>query len=269
MPAEPPSAVATSGEVWKLGTHRLLCGDATSGDSLKSVLDGQRAYMVFTNPPYNVAYRQDSGRSRVGLREIANDNLGTAFEQFLRAACARMLSVTEGAVYICMSSSELHTLHRAFTAAGGHWSTYLIWDKGHFTLGRSDYHRQYEPILYGWREGGEHYWCGARDLGDVWCVPKPQANALHPTMKPVALVERAIRNSSRRGDVVLDPFGGSGSTLIACEKTGRRACLVELVPQYVDVIIRRWEGYTDQKAHRESDGCSFSELVQQRLLVGV
>ena len=109
-----------------------------------------------------------------------------------------------------MSSSELHTLQRAFTAAGGKWSTFVIWAKNTFTLGRADYQRQYEPILYGWKDGSDHYWCGARDQGDVWFVDKPVRNDLHPTMKPVALVERAIRNSSKSRDIVLDPFGGSG-----------------------------------------------------------
>ena len=134
---------------------------------------------------------------------------------------------------MCMSSSELHTLQRAFAAAGGKWSTFVIWAKNTFTLGRADYQRQYEPILYGWKEGSDHYWCGARDQGDVWFVDKPVRNDLHPTMKPVALVERAIRNSSKSRDIVLDPFGGSGSTLIACEKTGRQARLIELDPKYV------------------------------------
>ena len=137
--------------------------------------------------------------------------------------------------------SELHTLQRAFTAAGGKWSTFVIWAKNTFTLGRGDYQRQYEPILYGWQAGHDHYWCGARDQGDVWFVDKPARNDLHPTMKPVALVERAIRNSSKSRDIVLDPFGGSGSTLIACEKAGRQARLVELDPKYCDVIVRRWQ----------------------------
>ena len=137
-----------------------------------------------------------------------------------------------------MSSSELHTLQAAFTAAGGKWSTFIIWAKNTFTLGRADYQRQYEPILYGWPQGTEHYWCGARDQGDVWFFDKPVKNDLHPTMKPVALIERAIRNSSKRRDIVLDPFGGSGSTLIAAEKTGRQARLVELDPKYVDTIDR-------------------------------
>ena len=143
-----------------------------------------------------------------------------------------------------MSSSELHTLQRAFAAAGGKWSTFVIWAKNTFTLGRADYQRQYEPILYGWKDGSDHYWCGARDQGDVWFVDKPVRNDLHPTMKPVALVERAIRNSSKSRDIVLDPFGGSGSTLIACEKAGRQARLIELDPRYCDVIVRRWQELT-------------------------
>ena len=140
-------------------------------------------------------------------------------------ACVNILTVTKGAVYICMSSSELDTLQKAFREAGGNWSTFVIWAKNTFTLGRSDYQRQYEPILYGWKDGTDHYWCGARDQGDVWFFDKPHKNDLHPTMKPVALVERAIRNSSKSRDIVLDPFGGSGTTLIAAERAGRRARL--------------------------------------------
>ncbi len=149
-----------------------------------------------------------------------NDNLGDAFEPFLADACRNLIEVSRGAIYICMSSSEIDRLKRVFIDGGGHWSTFLIWAKNTFTLGRSDYQRQYEPILYGWPEGSGHYWCGARDQGDVWNVNKPTVNELHPTQKPVELMERAITNSSKRRHVVLDPFGGSGSTLIACEKTG-------------------------------------------------
>ena len=130
--------------------------------------------------------------------------------------------MTNGAVYVCMSSSELDRLQEAFRKAGGKWSTFVIWAKNTFTFGRSDYQRQYEPILYGWKDGGDHYWCGARDQGDVWFFDKPAKNDLHPTMKPVALVERAIRNSSKSRDIVLDPFGGSGTTLIAAARAGRR-----------------------------------------------
>jgi DNA methylase/Phage terminase large subunit (GpA) len=137
---------------------------------------------------------------------------------------------------MCMSSSELHTLQKAFVAAGGHWSTFIIWAKDRFTLGRSDYQRQFEPILYGWPEGATYHWCGARDQGDVWLF-RPSRNDLHPTMKPVGLVERAIRNSCPRGGLVLDPFGGSGTTLIAAERLGRVARMT--AEQLVTVKTRR------------------------------
>ena len=168
-----------------------------------------------------------------------------------------------------MSSSELDTLQAAFRAAGGKWSTFIIWAKNTFTLGRSDYQRQYEPILYGWPEGARRHWCGDRDQGDVWQIKKPARNDLHPTMKPVELVERAIRNSSRPGDRVLDPFGGSGTTLIAAEKSGRVARLMELDPRYVDVIVRRWQDWTGKAASREADGVAFDDLAAQREVVDV
>jgi DNA modification methylase len=163
-----------------------------------------------------------------------------------------------------MSSSELHTLQSAFLEAGGHWSTFIIWAKNTFTLGRSDYQRQYEPILYGWKEGGGHYWCGARDQGDVWPINKPARNDLHPTMKPVELVARAIGNSSREGEIVLDPFGGSGTTMIASERTGRQARLLELDPKYVDVIVLRWQEETGKAAVLDGDGRPFSEMAAER-----
>ena len=243
VPEPPEEPVSEPGDLWVLGNHRLLCGDATVLTDVERVLDGQLADMTFCDPPYNVDYANTpKDKLRGKHRPILNDNLGGGFEAFLHDACVNLLSVTKGACYISMSSSELDTLQRAFRAAGGRWSTFVIWAKNTFTLGRADYQRQYEPILYGWKDGSDHYWCGARDQGDVWFVNKPVKNDLHPTMKPVALVERAIRNSSKTRDIVLDPFGGSGSTLIACAKTGRQARLVELDPKYVDVIIRRWQG---------------------------
>jgi DNA modification methylase len=148
-------------------------------------------------------------------------------------------------------------LQAAFRAAGGHWSTFIIWAKNTFTLGRADYQRQYEPILYGWNDGVDRHWCGARDQGDVWQIKKPAKNDLHPTMKPVELVERAMRNSSRPGDIVLDPFAGSGTTMIAAEKSGRKARLIELDPKYVDVMVRRWQDYAGAEAIRMSDGVAF------------
>jgi len=183
----------------------------------------------------------------------------------LEISCTNILEVTDGAVYICMSSSELDTLKRGFEAAGGHWSTFVIWAKDHFTLGRSDYQRMYEPILYGWKEGAQHHWCGDRNQGDVWCFPKPRVNDLHPTMKPVALIEKAISNSSLSDAIVLDPFAGSGSTLIACQKTGRHARLLELDPQYVDVIVRRWQDFTGREVTLDGDGRNFQEIASTKI----
>jgi DNA modification methylase len=265
VPEAPETAVTVPGDVWLLGDHRLLCGDATQLEAVEKVLAGGLADMVLTDPPYNVNYGATmKDKLRGKKRKIANDNLGDGFEQFLRDACVNMLAVTKGAVYISMSSSELHTLHKAFAAAGGHWSTFVIWAKNTFTMGRSDYQRQYEPILYGWKEGTDHYWCGARDQGDVWFVRKPVRNDLHPTQKPVELIERAIRNSSKSRDTVLDPFGGSGSTMIACEKAGRQARLVELEPKYCDVIIRRWQEFTGRDAILDGAGRTFAEIVNER-----
>ena len=255
VPEEPETAVTIPGDVWILGDHRLLCGDATQYGGFEKVLAGGLADMVLTDPPYNVNYGATmKDKLRRKNRHIKNDNLGDGFEQFLREACANILAVTKGAIYICMSSSELATLQKVFRETGGHWSTFVIWAKNAFTMGRSDYQRQYEPMLYGWKEGSDHYWCGARDQGDVWFVKKPVANDLHPTMKPVELIERAIRNSSKSRDTILDPFGGSGSTLIGCEKSGRQGRMIELEPRYCDVAILRWQDFTGKQAVLEGDG---------------
>jgi DNA modification methylase len=265
VPETPETAVTVPGDIWLLGEHRLLCGDATQMADVEKVLAGGLADMAFLDPPYNVNYGATmKDKLRGKKRKIANDNLGDGFEQFLRDSCTNLLAVTKGAIYICMSSSEIHTLQRVFREAGGHWSTFIVWAKNTFTMGRSDYQRQYEPILYGWKEGTDHFWCGARDQGDVWFIKKPHVNDLHPMMKPVELVERAIRNSSKSRDTVLDPFGGSGTTLIACERSGRQARLIELEPKYIDVIIRRWQGFTGNEATLEGDGRSFREIAGDR-----
>jgi DNA modification methylase len=261
-PKVAPVAVSRKGDLWTLDSHRVLCGDATESGTMNQLLVGIPAAMTVTDPPYNVAYR---ATSRNGTsRAIQNDDLGREFESFLFEACRNILDWTTGGIYMFMSSSELHSLYSAFTRAGGHFSTFLIWAKHHFTLGRSDYQRQYEPILYGWREGANRFWCGARNQGDVWSFAKPAVNDLHPTMKPVALIEQAIQNSSRQGDVVLDPFGGSGSTLIACQKTGREARLVEIDPLYIDCILRRWQDFTGREAVLEGDGRSFAAVAGER-----
>jgi DNA modification methylase len=256
---EPPQQVVTRrGDLWILDHHRLLCGDATSPEDLNRVMENLSADMIFVDFPYNVRYAAGTSRA------ILNDDLGEDFSKFLYRSCVAMLAVSGGAIYICMSSSELHTLYNAFTNAGGHWSTFIIWAKNTFTLGRSDFQKQFEPMLYGWKAGGTHFFCGARNLGDVWFIDKPQVNDLHPTMKPLELTERAILYSSRRDNLVLDPCAGSGSTLITCQKTGRRARLMELDPRYVDVTILRWEAYTKKKARLESTGQSFADVAQER-----
>ena len=261
-PALPEQAITRPADVWMMGEHRLLCGDATVLADVERVLDGRLADMTFTDPPYNVDYGASAkDKLRGNKRKILNDNLGGGFEAFLHDACANILRVTKGAVYVCMSSSELHILQRAFVSAGGKWSTFVIWAKSHFTLGRADYQRMFEPILYGWPQGHDRFWCGARDQGDVWHFDKPARNELHPTMKPVTLVERAVRNSSKAKDIVLDCFAGSGSTLIACEKAGRQARLVELDPRYCDVIVQRWQAWTGEVATLQGDGRSFEEVA--------
>lgn len=262
VPEVTDDPVSQPGDVWLLGEHRLLCGDATDPVALETLMGSDLADMAFTDPPYNVNYANTAKDKQRGThRPILNDNLGEGFAGFLSAACANLLAYSKGAVYIAMSSSELDTLQLAFRGAGGKWSTFIIWAKNTFTLGRADYQRQYEPILYGWRDGVDHFWCGDRDQGDVWFINKPVKNDLHPTMKPVELVERAIRNSSKTRDIVLDLFGGSGTTLIAAEKTQRRARLVELDPKYVDVIVKRWQDYTGKAATLAATGKTFAECA--------
>jgi len=255
-PEAQETAVTVAGDVWVMGEHRLLCGDATMLADVEKVMAGGLADMTFTDSPYNINYEGKTAKKLT----IANDALGGKFYEFLREACTNILMVTKGAVYMCMSSSELHTLYQAFIDAGGHWSTFVIWAKNHFTLGRSDYQRMYEPILYGWRDGTDHFWCGDRNQGDVWQINRPTANRDHPTPKPVELIERALRNSSKTRNTVLDPFAGSGSTLIACEKNGRQSRLIEIDPVYCDVVIRRYMEFTGKVAILEGDGRTFKQV---------
>ncbi len=253
------AAVSRLGVVWVMGPHRLLCGDATRAEAYGQLLGGAKANMVFTDPPYNVSYVGKNKKAE----SILNDALGAEFGGFLTSALTQLVANCRGAMYVAMSSSELDTLQAAFRAAGGHFSTFIIWAKDRFALGSADYQRQYEPMLYGWPQGAKRHWCGDRDQSDVWQIKRHARNDLHPTMKPVELVERAIRNSSMPGHVVLDGFGGSGTTLIAAEKAGRVARLIELDPKYCDVIVRRWQDWTGQRATREEDGAGFDEVASE------
>ena len=263
VPDPPEQPVTRVGDLWNLAERRVLCGDGTSVEIVQQFMEGQKTGLIFADPPYNVNYL-GSPRSSGNSRAILNDNLGQDFAQFLHDSCVAMLAVSGGAIYISMGSSELHTLYKAFTDAGGHWSTFLIWVKDNFTLGWSNYMRGYEVVLYGWKEGTPHFFCGARNLSDVWFIDRPRANDLHPTMKPVELVERAILHSSRKGDLVLDPFAGAGVSSIACQKTGRRARLIELDPHYVDVTVKRWQAFSHGTATLASDGRSFDQVALER-----
>jgi DNA modification methylase len=240
------------GEIWGLGPHRVACGDATDPSTIDRLLGGVRPAMAFTDPPYNVSLGDHGGQQREARRRrIQNDALDpTAWEAFCRAWIRVLVDAVDGAIYCAMSSKELPLVSRVFAEEGGHWSDTIIWAKDRFVLGRADYQRAYEPIWYGWREGTAHHWCGARDQGDVWEIARPAEAPLHPVMKPLRLMERAIDNSSREGDVVLDLFLGSGSTLIAAERTGRICFGLELDPRYCDVSLARWEAFTGERAER-------------------
>lgn len=249
--------VSKPGDLWILDGHRLLCGDATKEADYKKLLGSEVANMVFTDPPYNVDYGTTQRESiRENNSHIKNDNICN-FDDFLKHICANIFDHSNGAVYIFMSCFEIDSLKREFEALGGHVSTFIVWSKNHFAVGKSDYQRQYELILYGWKN--DRYWCGDRIQSDVWTFDRVPSNKLHPTMKPVPLVKHAISNSSGIGDIVLDPFVGSGTTIIACEQLGCNARCIELDPKYVDTIIRRWQKHTGKQALLESTGKVFGE----------
>ena len=241
------------GEVWQLGDHRIMCGDATDGGDVARLVGTQPASLAFTDPPYNVSYGDHGGQQRGSRkRRVRNDSLSPEdWEAFCRAWAKNLLKSVEGAIYICMSTKEWPTVSRILEELGGHWSDTIIWAKDRFVLGRADYQRQYEPIWYGWREEANHHWCGDRDQGDIWTIDRPAESELHPTMKPLAVVERAIGNSSQPGEVVLDLFLGSGTTLIAAERTGRVCYGMELDSHYCRIAIARWESFTGLKAEKE------------------
>jgi DNA modification methylase len=241
-----------AGDLWRLGEHRLLCGDATDPDVIARLMGATPARMVFTDPPWNVSIGKDSNPRHRQRRGLANDDLSPeAFSAFLASFAAAMLPHLDGDLYCVLGASEWPTLDRVLRDAGLHWSATIIWMKDAFVLGRSQFHRRYEPIWYGWAKGGSSSFQGRRDLDDVWEVDRPRRSKHHPTMKPVELMEKALAASSAPGDVVLDPFGGSGSTLIACERTGRLARTVELDPRYCDVVLARFEAFSGERAVRD------------------
>jgi DNA modification methylase len=227
-------------------------GDACDVGDVSRLFGETKAAMCFTDPPHNVSLGDHGGQQRgQRRRRIQNDALpADQWVAFCRGWARNLLVSVDGALYICMSTKEWPTVSCVLEEEGGHWSDTIIWSKDRFVLGCADYQRGYEPIWYGWREGVKHHWCGDRTQGDVWQIPRPSESELHPTMKPLALIERAIENSSRPGDLVADFFLGSGSTLIAVERTGRVCYGAEIDPHYVDVAIARWEAFTGEKAEK-------------------
>ena len=245
---------AQRGELWALGDHRMLVGDACDAGDVSRLFGDAKAAMCFEDPPYNVSLGDHGGQQRgQKRRRLENDSLSPVeWESFVRRWSRNLLQYTDGAIYICMSTKEWPLVSRVLAEEGGHWSDTIIWAKDRFVLGRADYQRQYEPIWYGWREGVQHHWNGDRDQGDVWKVERPSASDAHPTMKPLPLIERAIENSSKPGDLVTDMFLGSGSTLIACERTGRTCFGIEIDPNYASIVLMRWEAFTGLVAEKLS-----------------
>lgn len=249
VPSFPRHPVTGRGDLWKLGDHLLLCGDSTSVEDVGRVVGPEEASAVFTDPPYNIAYE---GKTKDRMT-IENDALASEeFSAFLSASFTRMIEVTRpgGAIYVCHAESEGLKFRAEMVKAGWDLKQCLIWVKNAFVVGRQDYQWRHEPILYGWKPGAAHTWYGGRNQDTIWEYNRPVRNAEHPTMKPVQLVAQALKNSTVPGDVVFDPFGGSGSTLIACSKLGRRCRMIELDPRYCDVIVARWEKYARRKAKR-------------------
>lgn len=257
VPEEPKSKL---GDIYELGDHRLICGDSTDWDNTISKLMGRDlAEMVFTDPPWNVNYGAVDKGNAMGYkpRTIKNDFMGTEdFKNFMYSAfkCMNQASKPGAMTYVVMSAQEWGNMMLTLAQNDYHWSSTIIWNKDRLVLSRKDYHTKYEPIWYGWKEG-ESRLCPLADRkqSDVWDFDRPSKSEEHPTMKPVALVAKAICNSSKKGDVVLDLFGGSGTTLIAAEQTGRKCRMSELDPKYVDVIINRWEKLTGKKARLISE----------------
>lgn len=239
--------ICKTGDIWNLGNHRLMCGDSTNVSDVEKLMNGDKADLLLTDPPYNVAYE---GGTKEKLK-IENDDMSDEeFKEFLISAFENSnIVMKDGAsFYIWHSDSEGFNFRSACKNTGWKIRQCLIWVKNSIVLGRQDYQWKHEPCLYGWKDGAAHYFVDDRTQSTVWEFNKPLRNIEHPTMKPVDLIARAINNSSRSDNIVLDIFGGSGTTLIACEQLNRKCYMMELDPKYCDVIIKRWENLTGEKA---------------------
>lgn len=248
-PEEPKSKL---GQVYQLGRHRLMCGDSTKAEDVKKLVGGVQCDLLLTDPPYNVGY-EGKQKSKMTIKNDRQED--DEFYKFLfNAFSAAKDNLKQGSsFYIWYASSEAANFNNAANNAGLSVREELIWEKNNLVMGRQDYQWKHEPCLYGWVEGGSHSWYSDRKQTTVMHFDKPQRSDLHPTMKPVALFDYQIKNSTKSGDTVLDLFGGSGTTIMACEQDGRNACVMEYDPKYVDVIIERWEDFTGKKAELISD----------------
>jgi DNA modification methylase len=263
-PELPRSPVSTLADLWVLDSHRLLVGDATVAADVQRLMGGDSADCVFSDPPYNTDYE---GYTEDRLK-IQNDQMSASqFKRFLRNSFNSFQSAVKpgASLYICHSSYWQR--QNALEMAGFEVRCQIIWAKNTFAWGFGRYKFQHEPIFYCHVRGQKDPWYGDKSQSTLWAQNKPAANRLHPTMKPVELVERALVNSSKAGDIVVDLFGGSGSTLIGCERRGRKARLMEVDPKYADVVVRRWQEYTGKQALLDGDGRSFDEIAQERLEV--
>jgi len=262
VPEVPEEAKSKLGEIYQLGNHRVMCGDSTRIEDVEKLMDGKKADMVFTDPPYGVSYEaglEDKASRAKAHRpttrvntQIANDTIADdeGLYIFLFEAFSRLVENCKHGIYVCFANNRATPFLRAWKDSGIHNASTIVWVKDRLVMGRGHYHYQYEPILYGWKEKNTGKWMGDRKQSNVWNLKRPGINDLHPTMKPVELINKALVNSSGSEDIVLDTFLGSGSTLIACEKTNRICYGMELDPKYIDVIIKRYEDYTNNKAKK-------------------
>ena len=263
VPELPETPTNVGGDMWVLGNHRVLCGDATVPADVDALIAGGAVDLVFTDPPYNVDYR---GYTEDHLTIEGDRMTPEQFQQFLLATFASYRRIVKPGVsmYVCHSSSWQREFQNAMEAAGFEARCQIIWAKNTFAWGFGRYKFQHEPIFYVHVTGQKDAWYGDKSQSTLWEEKKPAANRIHPTAKPVELVERALVNSSKAGDIVADLFGGSGSTLIGCERRGRKARLMEIDPKYADCIVRRWQDYTGKQAVFEGDGRTFDEVAEER-----
>jgi DNA modification methylase len=262
-PPLPEIPVSATGDMWILENHKVLCGDATVLDDVQRLVGNNVADLIVTDPPYNVDYEgYTDDRLKIRGDRMSDEQFG----QFLAAAFGNCRSICKpgASLYVCHSSSWQREFQNALEGAGFKLRCQIIWAKNTFAWGFGRYKFRHEPIFYCHIDGQKDPWYGDKAQSTLWEENKPSANRLHPTMKPVELIERALINSSKAGDIIADLFGGSGSTLIACERRNRKARLLEIDPKYVDCIVQRWQDFTGKRAVLDGDGRSFEEISRER-----